>query len=111
MVHDVSAVLSSRINSSTIALRWHFRPRLLGHWPGMYRLSLTLVPSNRIQFAWLQQGYQLEFLGNSTFVTGLWSSSILFFLVNVAILGTIINDIRIKKIDTILARTKKAKPL
>jgi phosphatidylinositol glycan class M len=46
------------------------------------------------QAAWLQQGFQLEFNGHSTFVPGLWLSSIVFFLVNVGILGVIIYDTR-----------------
>ena len=45
------------------------------------------------QALWLQQGYQLEFLGRSTFVPGLWISSLLFFVVSVVILGSIIIDI------------------
>lgn len=45
-----------------------------------------------LQVAWLQQGFQLEFNGHSTFVPGLWASSIAFFLVNVGILGVIIYD-------------------
>ncbi|KAH7126821.1 PIG-M-domain-containing protein [Dendryphion nanum] len=49
------------------------------------------------QFVWLQQGYQLEFLGRSTFTPGLWLSSIIFFLVNVGILGVIVTDIRVKE--------------
>lgn len=44
------------------------------------------------QAAWLQQGYQLEFLGRSTFFPGLWLSSLVFFLVNCWILGIIISD-------------------
>lgn len=48
------------------------------------------------QFAWLQQGFQLEFNGYSTFVPGLWISSIAFFLVNVGILGIIISDTKSK---------------
>ncbi|KAH4968111.1 GPI mannosyltransferase 1 [Parastagonospora nodorum] len=48
------------------------------------------------QFAWLQQGFQLEFNGHSTFVPGLFLSSILFFLVNVGILGIIIDDTKSK---------------
>ncbi|KAH5145555.1 GPI mannosyltransferase 1 [Parastagonospora nodorum] len=48
------------------------------------------------QFAWLQQGFQLEFNGHSTFVPGLFLSSILFFLVNVGILGIITDDTRSK---------------
>jgi phosphatidylinositol glycan class M len=45
------------------------------------------------QAAWLQQGYGLEFLGQSTFVPGLWTSSLAFFLVNCWILGVIIGDV------------------
>ncbi|KAI9785567.1 MAG: GPI mannosyltransferase 1 [Peltula sp. TS41687] len=45
------------------------------------------------QVVWLQQGYQLEFLGTSTFVPGLWFGGILFFLTNVWILGIIIVDV------------------
>ncbi|KAJ3471640.1 hypothetical protein MRS44_001739 [Fusarium solani] len=44
------------------------------------------------QAAWLQNGYQLEFLGVSTFFPGLWLSSLGFFLVNCWILGIIISD-------------------
>lgn len=46
------------------------------------------------QAAWLQQGFQLEFNGLSTFVPGLWLSGIVFFIVNVGILGIIIRDTR-----------------
>lgn len=48
------------------------------------------------QVAWLQQGFQLEFNGYSTFVPGLWASSILFFLVNAGILAVIIHDTKAK---------------
>ncbi|KAJ4165153.1 hypothetical protein LMH87_006799 [Akanthomyces muscarius] len=44
------------------------------------------------QGAWLQQGYELEFLGKSTFVPGLWLTSLGFFFVNCWILGIIISD-------------------
>ncbi|KAL2151496.1 hypothetical protein VTH82DRAFT_6594 [Thermothelomyces myriococcoides] len=44
------------------------------------------------QGAWLQQGYELEFLGRSAFLPGLWLASLGFFLVNCWILGVIIAD-------------------
>lgn len=44
------------------------------------------------QGAWLQQGYQLEFLGVSTFFPGLWLSALAFFLVNCWLLGIIVTD-------------------
>ncbi|KAK4084622.1 CAZyme family GT50 [Trichoderma aggressivum f. europaeum] len=44
------------------------------------------------QAAWLQQGYELEFLGISTFFPGMWLASLAFFLVNCWILGIIISD-------------------
>ena len=49
------------------------------------------------QGLWLQQGYQLEFLGQSTF-PGLWIASIVFFGINVWILGIIVSDVRHKAI-------------
>ncbi|KAJ0107990.1 hypothetical protein J7T55_008126 [Diaporthe amygdali] len=45
------------------------------------------------QAVWLQQGYGLEFLGVSTFVPGLWVSSLGFFLANCWILGIIVGDV------------------
>lgn len=45
------------------------------------------------QAAWLQQGFLLEFLGQSTFVPGLWLASLAFFLVNCWILGVIVGDV------------------
>ncbi|KAI0457339.1 glycosyltransferase family 50 protein [Xylaria acuta] len=47
------------------------------------------------QGLWLQQGYNLEFLGLSTFVPGLWLSSLAFFAVNCFILGVIIDDLTV----------------
>jgi phosphatidylinositol glycan class M len=44
------------------------------------------------QAAWLQQGYGLEFLANSTFFPGMWLASLGFFLINCWILGRIISD-------------------
>lgn len=45
------------------------------------------------QAAWLQQGYELEFLGRSAFVPGLWLSSLAFFAVNSWILGVIVGGV------------------
>lgn len=56
---------------------------------GLAALSLWVAG----QAAWLQQGYELEFLGKSTFVPGLWLSSLAFFLINCWILGVIIEDV------------------
>jgi GPI mannosyltransferase 1 subunit M len=55
---------------------------------GITALSLWVVT----QAAWLQQGYQLEFLGESTFFPGLWLASLAFFLANCWILGIVIDD-------------------
>jgi Mannosyltransferase (PIG-M) len=44
------------------------------------------------QAVWLWQGYGLEMLGQSTFLPGLWLSSLLFFAVNCWILGIIVSD-------------------
>ncbi|KAI9807825.1 MAG: GPI mannosyltransferase 1 [Sarcosagium campestre] len=60
------------------------RPRL-----GLSAAALWLLA----QAVWLQQGYQLEFLGQSTFAPGLWMAGTAFFLVNVWILGVIVSDV------------------
>lgn len=59
------------------------------------------------QALWLQQGFELEFLGKSTFVPGLWLASIVFFGINCWILGIIVDDIR-KKPETIVPVSKKS---
>jgi phosphatidylinositol glycan class M len=59
------------------------------------------------QIAWLQQGFQLEFNGYSTFVPGLWASGILFFLVNVGILGIIIHDTKSKSRSQVSVSKKR----
>ncbi|KAH8690111.1 putative mannosyltransferase [Talaromyces proteolyticus] len=45
------------------------------------------------QVLWLHQAFQLEFLGISTFVPGLWVATLVFYLVNCWILGVIIADV------------------
>ena len=45
------------------------------------------------QAVWLQQAYELEFLGSPTFFPGLWLASILFFTFNCGILGIVVDDI------------------
>ena len=47
------------------------------------------------QGLWLQQGFELEFLGRSTFLPGLWTASLGFFLINCWILGGIIGDVTV----------------
>jgi phosphatidylinositol glycan class M len=50
------------------------------------------------QALWLHQGFGLEFLGQSTFVPGLWAASAAFFAINCWILGLIVADIRIRDV-------------
>jgi len=45
------------------------------------------------QAAWLLQGYELEFLGNSTYFPGLWAASLGFFAVNCWLLGVFVDDV------------------
>ncbi|KAK2767738.1 GPI mannosyltransferase 1 [Arachnomyces sp. PD_36] len=45
------------------------------------------------QALWLHQGFLLEFHGISSFIPGLWFSSLSFFAVNVWILGIIVSDV------------------
>lgn len=56
---------------------------------GLFALA-TWVAS---QGLWLQQGFELEFLGQSTFLPGLWLASLAFFMINCWILGIIIGDV------------------
>ncbi|KAI1433491.1 glycosyltransferase family 50 protein [Xylaria sp. CBS 124048] len=69
-------------NSSLLLLRQ--RPFL-----GPATLALWVLA----QAVWLHQGYNLEFLGLSTFLPGLWLASLAFFAVNCFILGLIIDDL------------------
>ncbi|KAI0160545.1 glycosyltransferase family 50 protein [Xylariaceae sp. FL1272] len=58
---------------------------------GIFALGLWVLG----QGLWLQQGYNLEFQGQSTFVPGLWLSSLAFYAANCFILGVIVEDLGI----------------
>jgi len=60
--------------------------------PGLGTTALALWIIG--QAAWLQQAYELEFLGKSTFVPGLFATSLGFFVINCWILGVIVADER-----------------
>lgn len=64
---------------------------------GQVRLGRSCVVGETLltswQAIWLQQGFQLEFLGKSTFLPGLWLATVLFFAVNCWILGLAVSDI------------------
>jgi phosphatidylinositol glycan class M len=76
---------------------------------GMSALALWVVG----QALWLHQGFGLEFLGQSTFVPGLWAASAAFFGINCWILGIIVADIRTRGANGSVAQaasqTKKTK--
>jgi hypothetical protein len=92
MVHDLLANLLTEVKFSLSATpRSHFFKSLD---------PLTSKSISKIAFTanlrkawWLFEGYQLEFLGNSTFVPNLWAASTGFFIVNMGILGVIISDV------------------
>lgn len=86
-----------------------------------YLPTSSLVASPRIgimalvlwvltQAMWLQQGFDLEFLGKSTFVPGLWVASQSFFLTNAWILGIIVSDIGGKARTFITPQTTSPSP-
>lgn len=64
-------------------------------WLGLTALAAWIAT----QAAWLHQGYELEFLGKSTFFPGLWASSLAFFAVNVWLLGIIIVDVKDRRAE------------
>ena len=45
------------------------------------------------QVVWLWEGYRLEFEGVSTFVPGLWGAGLAFYMVNMGLLGVVIEDV------------------
>lgn len=65
---------------------------------GVTALALWLLT----QGLWLQQGYNLEFLGLSTFIPGLWLASLAFFVVNCFILGVIIDDLGASRMGNLI---------
>ena len=95
LVPRLSPLLPSQLVSSSETKTGSSGGWTVGSWSGasiipIYPNQLYLT---MIQALWLQQGYQLEFLGNSTFVPGLWSSSIFFFGINCSILAIVITDV------------------
>ena len=56
--------------------------------------AITLGLWVAAQVWWLQQGFQLEFNGSSTFVPGLWAAGLGFYIVNMFILGVVVDDVR-----------------
>ncbi|KAK4508523.1 hypothetical protein PRZ48_002262 [Zasmidium cellare] len=61
------------------------------------------------QALWLQQGYELEFNGQSTFVPGLWFTSVVFFLVNCWILGIVVDDVKSRGRDVVADHPAESK--
>jgi phosphatidylinositol glycan class M len=56
---------------------------------GILALSLWLTG----QGVWLLEAFRLEFLGQSSFVPGLLSASMVFFVANVWVLGLVVSDV------------------
>lgn len=70
--------------------------------------SLRRLTVNELKVYWLQQAFLTEFRGQSRFAPELWLASLAFFVVNVGILGIIINDTKAKTHEKFSARKKKA---
>jgi phosphatidylinositol glycan class M len=64
--------------------------------------------ANSLKAYWLQQAFMTEFKGRSRFAPELWLASLAFFIVNVGILGVIIDDTKTKTHGEDDARKKKA---
>lgn len=67
---------------------------------------IAVVTWAAAQGVWLQKAYQLEFLGYSTFVPGLWVASILFFAVNCWLLGIVVMDLGQEHAGTVVVEAK-----
>nr|XP_023908581.1 GPI mannosyltransferase 1-like [Quercus suber] len=74
-------------------------------WLGVTALLLWIAG----QAAWLQQGYELEFLGKSTFVPGLWLATVFFFIVNCWILGVIVDDVGSERTRDVVKPSEKSR--
>jgi phosphatidylinositol glycan class M len=59
------------------------------------------------QAAWLWQGYKLEFLGQQTFVPGLWYAGLGFFAINCWILGVVVADIATRPLASVSPEKKQ----
>lgn len=96
MVHGVSAFLPANVFLYPVSKTGLYSACCLGSRTGIATSSQSSRLANIadiLQALWLQQGYELEFLGKSTFVPGLWLASMVFFAVNCWILGIIVSDI------------------
>lgn len=58
------------------------------------------------QALWLHQAYNLEFLGVSTFLPGLFLASLFFFGVNIWILGIVLSDLGGLEHPSVLSSSK-----
>jgi len=74
---------------------------------GATALTLWIVG----QALWLHQGFGLEFLGQSTFVPGLWAASAAFFGINCWILGIIVADIGAHGTDAVSQAASQSKKM
>lgn len=74
-----------------ILLPFYLPDSSLMRWPALGVSSAVLWVA--AQAVWLQQGYNLEFLGLSSFIPGLFLAALFFFVVNVWILGIIVQDV------------------
>ena len=61
--------------------------------PSPFHTFTSADEHDQNQALWLHRAFLLEFHGQSTFVPNLWISSLLFFVVNIYILGVIVFDI------------------
>ncbi|KAI9834382.1 MAG: hypothetical protein M1819_002993 [Sarea resinae] len=66
--------------------------------PTMLAQTFAFVAFNKVctsQALWLHQAYELEFLGRSTFVPGLYGAGVGFFVANLVILHLVVGDLAV----------------